>query len=317
MDTGEARVTGPMSPASEAAVSPFAPERRRRRTLRSLLATAWKLRLSVVGAIILIVMTFIAIAAPVITPYTPSEGRITERLQNPVFLGGTWAHPLGTDGVGRDYATRLAYGARVALAIGTLATILAGVIGITLGVLAGYYGGKTDSLISTLVNIMMTFPFILLALAVIAVLGASFTNVVLVLGIGSWPIYTRVVKFEVERIKALDFIAAGRVLGVSDARLVGRHIMPNLVNAMIVIAAVQVARLIIVEAFLSYLGLGVQPPTPSWGYMLFESQAFMFNPAQWWLPMLPGLLIFVTALSINVVGDGIRDMLDPYQRSSL
>lgn len=265
----------------------------------------------------MLLLLIVAVAAPVLTPYTPSEGLTQNRLQPPVFQGGTWAHPLGTDGVGRDYLTRLIYGTRVALAVGSLATIVAGAIGILLGVLAGYYSGKVDSFISTLVNIMLTFPFILLALAVIAVLGPSFINVVLVLGIGSWPIYTRVVRFEVDRIKTLDYIQAGRVLGLNDLRLVGRHIMPNLVNAIIVIGAVQVARLIIVEAFLSFLGLGVQPPTPSWGQMLASSQAFMFNPSQWWLPTLPGLAIFVTALSINIFGDGIRDVLDPYQRSSL
>lgn len=292
-------------------------ERRRQRSFRSLLSTAWKLRMSVIGGVILLILLFVALAAPVLTPYTPDEGRITDRLQTPAFMGGSSAHLLGTDGVGRDYATRLMYGTRVALSVGFLATLLAGVIGIVLGVASGFYGGKVNGVITTLVNIMMTFPFILLALAVIAVLGASFTNVVLVLGVGSWPIYTRVTKVEVERIKALEFIQAGRVIGVSDLRLVLRHISPNIVNPIVVIATVQVARLIIVEAFLSYLGLGVQPPTPSWGYMLFESQSFMFEPSQWWLPTLPGLAIFITALAINFVGDGIRDLLDPYQRASL
>jgi peptide/nickel transport system permease protein len=278
----------------------------RRRTLRDWLRAAWKLRLSVLGGLVLLLLLVVAVAAPLLTPYTPSEGRIVDRLQPPVGLGGSWKHPLGTDGVGRDYATRLMYGARVATAIG-----------VCLGILAGYYSGKIDWLISTLVNVMMTFPFILLALAVIAVLGPSFLNVVLVLGIGSWPIYARVVRVEVSRIKALEFVAAARVIGLTDLRIIGRHIVPNLVNAIIVIGTVQIARLIITEAFLSYLGLGVQPPTPSWGYMLFESQAFMFNPPEWWLPMLPGLAIFVTTLAINLVGDGLRDVLDPYQRSSL
>jgi peptide/nickel transport system permease protein len=273
--------------------------------------------MAVAGGFVLLILIFIAIAAPILTPYTPEEGRITERLQPPIWQGGSWSHPLGTDGIGRDYATRLMYGARVALAVGLLATIVAGAIGITLGVLAGYFGGVIDSVISTLVNVMMTFPFILLALAVIAVLGASFTNVVIVLGIGSWPIYTRVLKFEVERIKSLEYIEAGRVVGLRHRRLIGRHIMPNVVNAIIVIGTVQVARLIISEAFLSFLGLGVQPPTPSWGYMLQESQAFMFNWSDVWLPTLPGLAIFITTLSINFVGDGLRDLMDPHQRASL
>jgi peptide/nickel transport system permease protein len=211
----------------------------------------------------------------------------------------------------------LMYGARVALAVGLLATLVAGAIGILLGILSGYFGGWIDGVISTLVNVMMTFPFILLAIAVIAVLGASFTNVVIVLGIGSWPIYTRVVRSEVEKIKSLEYISAGKVVGVGHTRLLYRHIMPNLINVIIVIATVQVARLIISEAFLSFLGLGVQPPTPSWGYMLQESQAFMFTWSDVWLPTLPGLAIFVTTLSINFVGDGLRDLMDPHQRASL
>lgn len=301
----------------EQAMSAFSPQRSRRRSARSILQAAWKLRMSVVGGVILLFLIFIAIAAPILTPYTPEEGRIVDRLQPPIWQGGTWDHPLGTDGIGRDYLTRLMYGTRIALTVGLLATLLSGAIGVLLGVLAGFFGGKIDAVISTLVNIMMTFPFILLALAVISVLGPSFVNVVLVLGIGAWPIYTRVVKFEVERIKSLDYIQAGRVLGVSNGRLMGRHIMPNLVNAIIVIGTVQVARLIISEAFLSFLGLGIQPPTPSWGFMLQESQSFMFTWGDIWLPTLPGLAIFVTALSINFVGDGLRDLMDPHQRASL
>jgi peptide/nickel transport system permease protein len=301
----------------EGATSLFAERQGRKRTFRAYMRAAWRLRMSVIGGIILIILTTIAIAAPILSPYTPTEGRITERLQQPVWQGGSWSHPLGTDGIGRDYATRLMYGARVALAVGLLATLVAGAIGILLGVLAGYFGGVVDGIISTLVNIMMTFPFILLALAVIAVLGASFTNVVIVLGIGSWPIYTRVIKFEVERIKTLDYISAGKVVGVGHQRLIRRHIMPNLMNAILVIGTVQVARLIIAEAFLSFLGLGVQPPTPSWGYMLQESQSFMFSWSDLWLPTLPGVAIFITALSINFVGDGLRDLMDPHQRASL
>ncbi|MBA2452245.1 MAG: ABC transporter permease, partial [Chloroflexia bacterium] len=291
---------------SETVASALSQRELRRRTFRSYMQAAWKLRMSVAGGIVLLILVFIAVAAPVLSPYTPNEGRIAERLQQPVWQGGSWSHPLGTDGIGRDYATRLMYGARVALAVGLLATIVAGAIGIFLGLVAGYFGGKIDGLISTLVNVMMTFPFILLALAVIAVLGASFTNVVIVLGVGSWPIYTRVIKFEVERIKSLDYIHAGQVIGAGHARLIRRHIMPNLMNAIIVIGTVQVARLIIAEAFLSFLGLGVQPPTPSWGYMLQESQAFMFSWSDVWLPTLPGLAIFITTLSINFVGDGLR-----------
>ena len=306
------------TPTHEGIATAFSPNRVRRRSMRGFLSAAWKLRLSVAGATILLILILLAIFAPLLTPYTTNEGTIRERLIPPVWQeGGTWSHPLGTDGIGRDYATRLLYGARVALTVGLLATFISGVIGVLLGVLAGYFGGIVDSVISTLVNIMLTFPFILLALCVIAVLGSSFTNVVLVLGIGAWPIYTRVMKFEVERIKSLEFMAAAKVIGLKNARMIWRHVLPNLVNTIIVLGTVQVARLIIAEAFLSYLGLGIQPPTPSWGQMLQESIAFSFTWGDIWLPMLPGLAIFITTLSINFVGDGLRDLIDPRERAVL
>jgi peptide/nickel transport system permease protein len=296
----------------------FSPNRVRRRTRRSIMAAAWKLRMSVAGGIVLLLLSLMAIFAPLLTPYTTEEGSIRERLQPPVWQeGGSWDHPLGTDGIGRDYATRLMYGGRIALTVGLLATMVSAAIGITLGMAAGYFGGKVDGVISTLVNIMMTFPFILLALTVMAVLGTSFRNVVLVLGIGAWPIYTRVIKFEVERIKTLEYLAASQVIGVGVWRTMYRHIVPNLLNTIIVIGTVQVARLIISEAFLSYLGLGIPPPTPSWGYMLNESIAFSFSWSDIWLPTLPGLAIFITTLSINFVGDGLRDLMDPHQRAAL
>ena len=296
----------------------FSPNRVRRRSARSIMSVAWKLRMSVAGGIVLLILALLAIFAPLLTPYTTEEGSVRERLIPPVWQdGGTWDHPLGTDGIGRDYATRLLYGGRIALSVGLLATIVAASIGIALGMLAGYAGGWVDSIISTIVNVWLTFPFILLALAVMSVLGTSFTNVVLVLGIGGWPIYTRVIKFEVERIKQLEYLAASKVIGVGIWRTIWRHIAPNLVNTIIVIATVQVARLIISEAFLSYLGLGIPPPTPSWGYMLNESIPFSFSWSDIWLPTLPGLAIFITTLSINFVGDGLRDLMDPRQRASL
>jgi ABC-type dipeptide/oligopeptide/nickel transport system permease subunit len=307
-----------ISTRSEVLAEQFAPRRVRRRTRRSLLQAAWKLRLSVAGGIVLLFLALLAIFAPLISPYTTEEGSIRERLHPPVWQdGGTWSHPLGTDGIGRDYATRLIYGGRIALSVGLLATLVSGTIGIALGLAAGYFGGKVDAFISTLVNIMLTFPFILLALAVMAVLDTSFRNVVLVLGIGAWPIYTRVIRFEVQRIKELEYLAAARVIGIGTWRTMYRHIAPNLFNTVIVIGTVQVARLIIAEAFLSYLGLGIAPPTPSWGYMLNESIAFSFTWSDIWLPTLPGLAIFITTLSINFVGDGLRDLMDPRQRAAL
>jgi peptide/nickel transport system permease protein len=185
-------------------------------------------------------------------------------------------------------------------------------VGLSFGLLAGFYGGRIDWTISAAVDVMLTFPFVLLALATIAVLGPSVRNVVIVLGITGWPIYTRVVRAEVIRLRALEFTMAARATGLTNAAIILRHIVPNLLNAVTVIASLDIARFIIVEAFLSYLGLGVQPPTPSWGGMLGDFRPFMFD--RWWMPTFPGVAIFVTALAVNLVGDGLRDYLDPQSR---
>jgi peptide/nickel transport system permease protein len=191
--------------------------------------------------------------------------------------------------------------------------VISVVIGVPLGVLAGYGGRVVDTIISTVINIKLTFPFVLLALTVISVLGPSFANVVLVLGIASWTVYGRVIRSEVLKLRELDYVLAARTLGMSGTRIVACHIFPNTINSVIVLSTVQVARFIIAEAFLSFLGLGVQAPTPSWGTMLGDSRQFMYD--LWWLPTLPGLAIFVTTLAINMFGDSIRDWLDPYTRN--
>ncbi len=288
----------------------------RRWTWRSGLRAAWRLRAPVAGTLVVLVITVLCVGAPLFTRYNPYEGEVIDRLLPPAWMrGGERAHPLGTDEVGRDLWTRLLYGGRVSLAAGVLATLIATAIGVSLGLVGGFYGGKVDAVVSTIVNIFMTFPYILLALAVIAVLGPSFANLVLVMGIASWPIYTRVVRAEVMRLREMEFVRAATVLGGGDSRILTRHIFPNLVSSVIVIGTIQVARLIIFEAFLSFLGLGVQPPEPSWGSMLGDSRAFMFD--KWWMPTFPGAAIFITSLAINLMGDGLRDILDPHSRTNL
>ncbi|MFN8637557.1 MAG: ABC transporter permease, partial [Chloroflexota bacterium] len=220
-----------------------------------------------------------------------------------------------TDQIGRDTLTRLIYGAQVSLSAGFLATIISVIIGVPLGIVAGYCGRLADTVISTVINIQLTFPFVLLALTVVAVLGPSFANVILVLGIASWTVYARVIRAEVLKIRELDYILASRALGVSTPRIVAFHILPNTINTIIVLSTVQIARFIIAEAFLSFLGLGVQAPTPSWGSMLGDSRQFMYD--KWWLPTFPGLAIFVTTLAINLCGDSLRDWLDPYRRNTI
>lgn len=274
-----------------------------------------RLRGGLAGAIVVALIVTAALLAPWLAPHNPYVGRVIDRLLPPAWMdGGDAGYLLGTDQIGRDVLSRLIYGGRVSLGIAVLAVAVAGTVGLTLGLLAGFYRGWLDWTISAGVDVMLTFPFVLLALATIAVLGPSVRNVVIVLGITGWPIYTRVVRAEVVRLRTLEFTVAARAMGLTNARIVLRHIVPNLVNAVIVIASLDVARFIIVEAFLSYLGLGVQPPVPSWGGMLGDFRPFMFD--RWWLPTFPGVAIFLTALAVNLVGDGLRDYLDPQSRTS-
>jgi ABC-type dipeptide/oligopeptide/nickel transport system permease subunit len=260
----------------------------------------------------MLLIVLVAVMAPLVAPHDPYAGELVNRLKPPAWMpGGSSDYLLGTDQVGRDTLSRLIYGAQVSLAAGFLAMVISVLIGVPLGVLAGYSGKAVDSIISTVINIMLTFPFVLLALTVISVLGPSFFNVILVLGIASWTVYGRVIRAEVRKLKELDYILAARTLGMSSFRIVAFHIFPNTINSVIVLSTVQIARFIIAEAFLSFLGLGVQAPTPSWGTMLGDSRQFMYD--RWWLPTLPGLAIFITTLAINLFGDSIRDWLDPYR----
>jgi peptide/nickel transport system permease protein len=277
--------------------------------LRRLLRLRWGLA---AGGILLLIVAASALA-PWIAPHDPLAVNIRHRLAPPAWMdGGAPQHLLGTDPVGRDLLSRMIYGGRVSLVIGVAAVILSSTIGVMLGLGAGYVGGGTDWTIMTIVNVMLTFPFVLLALAVIAVLGPSLVNMIFVLGVAGWPIYARVVRAETMAIREREFVVAGRALGMSHARIVFRQILPNLVSAIVVIATLQVAQVIILESFLSFLGLGVQPPTPAWGNMLGEGRVYMLN--SWWIATFPGLAIFVTTLAINLMGNALRDWLDPHMK---
>jgi peptide/nickel transport system permease protein len=278
-------------------------------TLRRLLRLRWGLA---AGGILLLIIASSALA-PWIAPHDPLAVNIRHRLAPPAWMeGGAPQHLLGTDPVGRDLLSRMIYGGRVSLVIGVAAVILSATIGVLLGLGAGYVGGGTDWTIMTIVNVMLTFPFVLLALAVIAVLGPSLVNMIIVLGVAGWPIYARVVRAETMAIREREFVLAGRALGMSHARIVFRQILPNLVSAIVVIATLQVAQVIILESFLSFLGLGIQPPTPAWGNMLGEGRVYMLN--SWWIATFPGLAIFVTTLAINLMGNALRDWLDPHMK---
>jgi len=281
----------------------------RRAALQRLLRLRWGLA----AAGILAVIVASAVFAPWVSPHDPLAVNIRHRLAPPAWMeGGTPAHPLGTDQVGRDLLSRMIYGGRVSLVVGVSAVLLSATIGVLLGLGAGYFGGRTDWAIMTAVNVMLTFPFVLLALAVIAVLGPSLVNMIIVLGAAGWPIYARVIRAETMAIRERDFVVAGRALGMSHARLIFRQILPNLMSAIVVIATLQVAQVIILESFLSFLGLGIQPPTPAWGNMLGEGRVYMLN--SWWIATFPGSAIFLTTLVINLMGNALRDWLDPHMK---
>ncbi|HYR38043.1 MAG TPA: ABC transporter permease [Methylomirabilota bacterium] len=273
----------------------------------------WRLKWGMGGAAIFLAIVLSAVFAPWIAPHDPLVVDIRHRMGPPAWMeGGTREHVLGTDQIGRDLLSRVIWGGRVSLVVGVTAVLLSSTIGILFGLTAGYFGARLDWSIMTFINVMLTFPFVLLALAVIAVLGPSMPNMIIVLGVTGWPVYARVVRAETLALREREFVLAARALGGSHARIVFRQILPNLISPIVVIATLQIAQVIILESFLSFLGLGVQPPTPAWGNMLGEGRVYMLN--SWWIAAFPGLAIFVTTLVINLIGNALRDWLDPHMK---
>ena len=278
---------------------------------------AWRrlgrLKWGVGGVVIFLAIVLSAVFAPVISPHDPLTVDIRHRMVPPSWMeGGTREHLLGTDQIGRDLLSRVIWGGRVSLLVGVTAVLLSATIGVLLGLAAGYFAGQVDWSIMTLINVMLTFPFVLLALAVIAVLGPSVPNMITVLGVTGWPVYARVIRAETFALREREFVLAARALGMSHARIIFAQILPNLVSPIVVVATLQIAQVIILESFLSFLGLGVQPPTPAWGNMLGEGRVYMLN--SWWIAAFPGLAIFITTLVINLMGNGLRDWLDPHMK---
>jgi len=262
--------------------------------------------LAVAGALVVLAAVVLAAAAPALAPGDPIKNSLLDRLTPP-----TWGreHPLGTDTLGRDVASRLLHGARVSLVVGFSAVLLAGVVGVGLGLVSGWYRGWLDDLLMRLGDVQLAFPVLVLAVAVLAVLGASVMNLILVLGVTGWITYARIVRGEVLTLRERDFVAAARALGADDAWILRRHLLPNVLPPITVVATFSVARTIIAEASLSFLGLGIPAPEPSWGAMLDEGRNYITTG--WWLALFPGLAILVLVLGINLVGDWLRDVLDP------
>ncbi len=275
-----------------------------------ILHSLWKARLAAIGVLILLCIVCVAVAAPVFAPANPNLVTLVDRLKPPVWeSGGTPAHLLGTDSLGRDTLSRLIYGSRISVLVGFTAVALAGTLGVLLGVIAGYWPGRIDDVLMRIADIQLAFPFILLAISVLAVVGPGLLNIIVVLGVTGWVAYARVARGQTISLREREFVEAARSVGAQDWRIITRHILPNIMAPIIVIASFDVAAVIIAEASLSFLGLGVPPAIPTWGSMLADGREYLTEA--WWMATLPGLAIMLMVLGINVVGDWLRDYLDP------
>jgi peptide/nickel transport system permease protein len=259
---------------------------------------------ALVGAVVVLLFTLTAIAAPLLVTADPYQADWKQ-----VRKGPTWAHPFGTDDLGRDALARVVWGTRISMQAGVFSILFAMALGVPLGLVAGYYRGPLDQALMRLTDAWLAFPFLILAIGLVTILGASLTNATLAIGLGAAPTYIRLTRGLVLSTKEEDYVQGARALGAGDGRVMGCHILPNITSALLVQATVQIPTAIIAEAVLSFLGLGVQPPAPSWGTMLNAAQQFLESAP--WMAFWPGLAIFVLALSFNLAGDGLRDVLDP------
>jgi peptide/nickel transport system permease protein len=263
-----------------------------------------------VATAIVAAVCLVALLAPLLSLHDPIQGSLNNNLAPPAWLdNGTWNYPLGTDNLGRDVLSRLMYGARVSVVVALLATIFAGGFGTAVGLVAGYYGGWTDTLLMRSVDLMLSMPLLLVAFVFAVVWGPSFTNVIAVLALFFWAQYARQVRGEVLVVREREYVKLARVAGASNLRIMWRHLLPNITNTLIVLVMLQVGRVILLEASLSFLGVGLPPPQPAWGLMVAEGRGLM-NSA-WWVSVMPGIAIVLTILSLNLLGDWLRDSLDP------
>ena len=265
---------------------------------------------AVFGLTVLLCMGGAALLAPQIAPWDPGRQMLLKRLRPPMWEArGLREHPLGTDHLGRDILSRILYGGRISLGVGLSAVTLSCLIGVTLGLLAGFHGGRTDALIMRVVDVFLAIPYILLAMGVVFALGPSLLNVILVMAVTRWVQFARIVRADVLSIREREFVSGARARGSRSARLLLRHVLPNALTPIIVVATLELAFMIIYESALSFLGLGVQPPTPTWGWMLSDGRNYVATA--WWLATFPGLAIMLTVLAVNLLGDWLRDTLDP------
>ncbi|MBN9083685.1 MAG: peptide ABC transporter permease [Rhizobiales bacterium 62-17] len=267
----------------------------------------------IIGTTIIAVIVLMAVFAPLIAPYDPYAQDLSRRLIDPVWgAKGSWDNIFGTDALGRDVLSRLIYGARISLLVGFTAAVIAGIIGTALGILGGYYGGKVDAFVVYLINVKLALPVILVALSVSSISGGSIMALIILLGFLTWDRYAVVTRSMTQQMREREFIMSSKAAGASNSRILWREILPNLMNQVIIIASLDMALIILVEAALSFLGLGIRPPTPSWGLMVSEGRAVMFFKP--YLIMIPGAAIFLLVIAINMAGDGIRDVTSPEGR---
>jgi len=258
-------------------------------------------------------LVFCAMFAPLLAPHSPSEGSLGKRLIPPLGMeGSTLEHVLGTDRLGRDTLSRLLYGAQISLSVSLVGILLTGAVGASIGLLAGFWGTWVDTLCMRLVDISLSLPGILMAVLLSVVFKPSFTNVVIVVLFLLWPSYARLVRGETLSLKQQEFVALARVAGCSSLTIMRRHLLPNLAPSILVLATLQVGFVIVLEASLSFIGVGIPPPTPSWGVMVADGRGLIEQA--WWISILPGLAILVTVISLNILGDWVRDRLDPKLR---
>jgi len=268
----------------------------------------------ILGCFLLLIIILMAVLAPVLAPHDPYHQVLLNRLKPPFWMtGGSWTHPLGTDHLGRDYLSRLMYGAQISLLIGLSTALISGCIGVFLGLVAGYFGGRIDQLVMFLVTVKLSVPTILVALAVVQLVGGSLEVVILVLGMLLWHQFTVVTRSVTMQIRDMDYVTSARTIGLSAMRILFTEILPNISNQIIVVVTLTMASAIVIEAALSFLGVGIQPPLPSWGIMIAEGKEHIFFRP--WLVLIPGTALLILVLGINLLGDGIRDVTVPGGRS--
>ncbi len=311
MGVWERREVSQLAVGAPAPARPLEQEAPRAHPAREVLRRLLRNRLALLGLVAIGAVVMVVALGDILAPVSPRAQNIRIRLQPPGFVDPRTAQVmwLGTDHLGRDVLSRVLYGSRISLAVSLPAVLLSAFLGLLLGMLAGYYRGWPDILLMRLVDLQLAFPFILLALAIVALTGPSLQNIILVFAVTSWPPFARTVRGSVLSLREKEFIDAARSLGARDPAILWRHLLPNLMSPLLVLASFQVARMIMLESSLGFLGLGIQPPTPTWGNMLADGRDYIRDA--WWIATFPGLAIMITAAGVNFLGDGLRDVLDP------